>query len=117
MVDGKVAVRRIRVDDGDTQEDIALGLPENAIIRRVQFVPIAIHQDGVTYDIYFTYVVSGAEALEYSIFSNITNEADSADALVDHDIGTTSIELTSDIHKRDATNGRVITNIILVNLI
>ena len=114
MVDAIVAVRRLTITDGVDDLDNSLSGVINANVKDIKLVPVAVHQDGVTYDIYITYANDGSATLEFGVISNVQNEGEDNNSIASHDIGA-SAQLASDIHKRDATNGRVITNIAIVH--
>ena len=106
-------VRRVTVFDG---VNIPLTTLVNVILSNfsVRFIVISVNPNSVTYDLEVRYDTSPGFPgdLEYSILSNLTSDGED---ITDEIVSDAMNAPMMDIHVRDITNGRVITNVVIVD--
>jgi len=108
------AIVRVTVTDGEDIPNQSFTSSAVGKIIGIRLVPVYAHAGGVTYDIIGTFLAGAVfNQVEYAIKSNIKSgpSGTAISALVD--VGG-DVELATDVHKRDATNGVSVTNIVVL---
>ena len=106
-------VRRVTVFDG---VDIPITIVRNTNIFEMngaRLVPVSIGQNYVTYDIEFIFNDNdSAKNISFAVRSNLISTGEDIDEI----LSGINLVHADDIHVRDVTNGRAITNHLFINL-
>jgi len=116
MVVVAVSVRRVFVEDGvDFPSTEIIGGNINKIVS-VGLVPLFTSANGVTYDVFVVFETGGTfgAPVEFQITSNFTVVGAGASGQTLFTV-TPDNDTSCDIHVRDFTGDRLITNILVVN--
>jgi len=107
-------VRRVTVIDGVDMVNVFVSTIPILFVNGVKLIPFSIGPNSVTYDIEFVYNDAGSNLdLMYTIRSNLISDGTDIDEEI-----SDFVEIdAADLHVRDVTNGRVVTNNIVVEMI
>lgn len=118
MVNLNRIVRRIRVIDGVDilASPLLVGVDVDNIFD-IKLIVVCVGVNSVTYDVQILYTIGAtSSALEYNIHSNLTSDGTDIDDEFILNIGVGGPMVISDTHRRDSTNGKVVTNTVVATL-
>ena len=117
MVNLRVAVRRITVENNQDLSPLAIAVNDLTQLVDAHLRVVTIKANSIVYDVFITYNDGGTSAnLELKVKSNYMSVGDPITDDVLFDIGSPP-ENKTDIHVRDFTNGRSVSNILSVAIV
>jgi len=109
------AVRRVTVEDGvDIPLTTVLLTRVNVVFPRL--IVVSVNPHSVTYDIDIKYAqrtTGTIDNMQYQIISNLISDGTD---ITEEILTDGEVNIQSDIHRRDMTNGTIITNVLIVRI-